>query len=385
MPVSTLTQPDYPTQLGTTYPSNLDAAINVLAQMGQDAAPHAASTPNLTVLIDALKIIKADGTLVEQSQQSIAFIAPTVNPRIDRIVIDMLTLVASRVAGTEAASPVAPAIPAGKLPCAQVSLTVGITQITNALITDERTAFVNYDARYASIRQTVSTKTSAYTITSADNNVLIVATSGTWTLSLTAAATLGDGFWFELLNAGSGLITIDPNSSETVNGATTIGIGPGGRVLIVCTGSLFYAHGNANRGALALKTTNQTISDLTATTITFNSESYDTDAIHDNSTNTGRLTVPVGVNAVRLVAQVDWNAIPTGAQITIYKNGASTYDGRPSSDLANTSASGHSIVTPVLYVTGGDYFEVVVVHSSGASREVLGTAGLTWFSMEIIS
>lgn len=149
MPVSTFTQPDYPVNLGTTYPSNIDAAINVLAQMGQDAAPHAASTPNLTVLIDALKIIKADGTLVSVAQQTATFVAPVTNPRIDRIVIDALTGIYSIIAGTEAASPTAPAITAGKLPCAQVALSVGITQITNALITDERTAFVNYDARYA--------------------------------------------------------------------------------------------------------------------------------------------------------------------------------------------------------------------------------------------
>lgn len=381
----TLTQPNNTTQSGSVYKAAIDDSVAVLAEIGQDFAPHQSTVADLNVLVDAGKGIKADGTLVEQSQQSIAFTAPTVNPRIDRIVVDMVSFVASRVAGTEAASPVAPAIPPGKFSNSKVSLTVGQTQITNINITDERTTFVNYDARYASTGKTVSTKTSAYTITSADNNALIVATSGTWTLSLTAASTLGSGFWFEVLNTGSGLITIDPNSSETVNGATTIGVGPGGRIWIVCTGSLFYAHGNANRGALALKTTNQTINDLTTTTITFNSESYDTDAIHDNSTNTGRLTVPVGVNAVRLAAQVDWSAIPTGAQITIYKNGTSTYDGRPLSDLSNTSASAHSIVTPVLYVTGGDYFEVVVIHNSGASREVLGTAGLTWFSMEIKS
>lgn len=153
MTVATFAQPDYTsnTQLGTTYPVNIDAAIKVLSEMGQDFAPHQAASANLTVLIDAGKIIKADGTLVEQSQQTATFTAPSANPRIDRIVIDMLTGAYSIIAGTEAASPTAPAITAGKLPCAQVSLSVGQTQITNANITDERTAFANYDARYASL------------------------------------------------------------------------------------------------------------------------------------------------------------------------------------------------------------------------------------------
>ena len=143
MTVSTFTQPDYTNQLGSTYPTNIDSCVNVLAQIGQDFAPHAAATPNLTVLIDAGKIIKADGTLVSQAQQTATFVAPAANPRIDRIVIDMLTGAYSIIAGTEAASPTAPAITAGKLPCAQVSLTVAQTQITNANITDERTALVS--------------------------------------------------------------------------------------------------------------------------------------------------------------------------------------------------------------------------------------------------
>lgn len=149
MPVSTFTQPNYTSDTGTTYPSNIDAAIKVLSEIGQDFAPHQAATPNLTVLIDAGKIIKADGTLVSQAQQTATFVAPVTNPRIDRIVIDMLTGAYSIIAGTEAASPTAPAIPAGKLPCAQVSLTVGITQITNALFTDERTAYCQYKANPA--------------------------------------------------------------------------------------------------------------------------------------------------------------------------------------------------------------------------------------------
>ena len=159
MTVSTFTQPNYSSDLGTTYTTNIDGAINVLAQIGQDFAPHQAATANLTVLIDAGKIIKADGTLVSQAQQTATFVAPSANPRIDRIVIDMLTGAYSIIAGTEAASPTAPAITAGKLPCAQVSLSVGITQITNALITDERTAYVSLSAAYT------ATGTDTYTAT----------------------------------------------------------------------------------------------------------------------------------------------------------------------------------------------------------------------------
>ena len=61
-----------------------------------------------------------------------------------------------------------------------------------------------------------SAKTSAYTVVAGDKGTLIEVTSGTFTLSLTAAATLGSGWWCYVSNIGTGLITIDPNSSETI-------------------------------------------------------------------------------------------------------------------------------------------------------------------------
>jgi hypothetical protein len=57
-------------------------------------------------------------------------------------------------------------------------------------------------------------KTGAYTVALTDYGQVIDMTSGTWTLALTAAATLGDGFWFCTRNSGTGDITIDPNASE---------------------------------------------------------------------------------------------------------------------------------------------------------------------------
>ena len=43
-----------------------------------------------------------------------------------------------------------------------------------------------------------------------------VSCSGTFTLDTIAAATLGDGWWCWVVNTGTGIITIDPNGSETI-------------------------------------------------------------------------------------------------------------------------------------------------------------------------
>jgi len=89
----------------------------------------------------------------------------------------------------------------------------------------------------------VIAKSAAYTVVAGDAGKTVEATSGTWTLTLTAAATLGDGFMFGLKNTGTGVITIDPNASELIGGATTLAVGPGQSVFVVCNGTRFIPLG----------------------------------------------------------------------------------------------------------------------------------------------
>lgn len=80
-------------------------------------------------------------------------------------------------------------------------------------------------------------KTGSYTALATDNWTLIEA-SGTLTLNLTAAATLGNG-WSAVVYARAGDVTVDPNASEQVNGATTAFIPVGYAALIFCDGAKF--------------------------------------------------------------------------------------------------------------------------------------------------
>lgn len=91
-------------------------------------------------------------------------------------------------------------------------------------------------------------KGAAYTLVAADKGKVINATTGTWSLTLTAAATLGDGFTFCVLNSGAGTITIDPNASETIDGATTKVIGPGKLAIVYCDGTKFTTIGSIATG-----------------------------------------------------------------------------------------------------------------------------------------
>lgn len=82
-------------------------------------------------------------------------------------------------------------------------------------------------------------KTGSYTALKTDFNQMIRAT-GTLTLNLTAAATLTSG-WSLWVKGDGGAITVDPNGSEQINGATTLVVADGSSARIICTGTAFRA------------------------------------------------------------------------------------------------------------------------------------------------
>lgn len=84
---------------------------------------------------------------------------------------------------------------------------------------------------------TISNKTTAYTVVSGDLGTIINCTTGTFTVSLTAAASLSAGFYCWVWNTGTGAITIDPNAAETIDGLTTLVLQQGEGVQIINDGT----------------------------------------------------------------------------------------------------------------------------------------------------
>lgn len=100
----------------------------------------------------------------------------------------------------------------------------------------------------------VTAKSSGFTVAETDGGKLFNCTS-TWTMALTAAATMGDGRVFYVKNSGAGVITIDPNSSELIDGRTTIAVYPGESFAVVCNGTAFVTVGRVRGGWIGLPTT----------------------------------------------------------------------------------------------------------------------------------
>lgn len=91
----------------------------------------------------------------------------------------------------------------------------------------------------------VITKTGAYALQLRDCGKLVRCntTSGAWTLSLPAVAANLEGWACRLHMIGSGanVLTIDPDASEQVNSATTIGVVDGDIVDLYCDGTAWQA------------------------------------------------------------------------------------------------------------------------------------------------
>lgn len=89
-----------------------------------------------------------------------------------------------------------------------------------------------------------SPRTSNTILGTADSSTLIDITSGTFSQTFTAAATLGSGWFCYIHNSGTGYVTLDPDGSETItrNGVafTTWVLWPQEAALIVCNGTGFF-------------------------------------------------------------------------------------------------------------------------------------------------
>jgi hypothetical protein len=150
--------------------------------------------------------------------------------------------------------------------------------------------------------------------------------------------------------------------------------------------------GHIFRGAMVTRS-GGTLTGLDMTSgyqIPFNSELYDTNSFHDNSTNPERLTIPSGVTRVRLSANVwvsDKGSIFGSDEwlfMTLLKNGSSSFDGavQQSNDLNQYNVK-MSLVSPVLEVSAGDYF-TLNMQTEADTDETIYASTLS-FGIEVIT
>lgn len=116
----------------------------------------------------------------------------------------------------------------------------------------------------------ISTRDEAFVVSRSSNTILGLSDIGktfvvtsSFTQTLTAAATLGDGWYCFYRNDGTGVITLDPNSTETIDGSLTAVLNPGEACRIACNGSTFKTQGLTQRVIVKRKTADETVTSST--------------------------------------------------------------------------------------------------------------------------
>lgn len=100
---------------------------------------------------------------------------------------------------------------------------------------------ISQNAEISTLRTAREARTANTIISTSDVGKLIDITSGTFTQTFSAAATLGNGFFVTIRNNGTGDITLDPSGSETIDGRTSFIMFPGEVREILCDGSALYS------------------------------------------------------------------------------------------------------------------------------------------------
>lgn len=248
--------------------------------------------------------------------------------------------------------------------------------------------------------------------------VMPKAAIGGWSMGMTwdkqsdgsrmwAAGVLGTDESIVSYNIGQGTLWYSTGSRLQINCSTgktsvwdgaalkeVIHAGGGQTIAGSLTATTFVGDGSALtgigafRGALVYKT-GSPVTIANNAIMTWDSESYDTDSIFTVGTSASRLVVPTGVTKVRLNCSIGFSGLSDAKyfKARITKNGG-VYPGVTTGGEQNNSGADMSFdiaaATPVLTVTSGDYFEVVIFHLDSPDPTLQVNLTQTWFAMEII-
>jgi tetratricopeptide (TPR) repeat protein len=125
-------------------------------------------------------------------------------------------------------------------------------------------------------------------------------------------------------------------------------------------------------GCSLYRTADQSISNATATMISWDAELYDTNSFHDNTTNPTRMTIPAGLGGKYLISvSIPYTANAVGERVGyVHKNGTLFY----LTSRGNLSATIGTFVnySYIINLAATDYIEIQTYQSSGGALSVLG-------------
>lgn len=208
----------------------------------------------------------------------------------------------------------------------------------------------------------------------ADRQKLLIAT-GSYTQTLTAAATLDDGWYIDVVVDSGVTLTLDPNSSETIDGATTKAIVGPAQGRVVCTGSLFRTIGFSSSKIVQVieGTPNTTYSSITTTMPYDNSIPQNTEG---GEVVTVTITPTSASSRLVIEAQFFGTSTSSGTVIALYQD--STAGAIAAGVLAHASdvvTNGGIRYEMAAGTTSATTFKLRAGNNSGATTYVNGSSG----------
>jgi hypothetical protein len=224
---------------------------------------------------------------------------------------------------------------------------------------------------------------------------------------MTKARTLADNFAADIngITAGTGItgggtsgtVTVTNSMATAIDAKGDLVVGTGAdtfsRLAVASTAGYLLsvdsaestglkwaapAGGVTYSGVAVKKTAAQSIANATFTAATWNSEDYDTDAYHDNSTNNTRITIPSGKSGYFLLSgTLNFDANATGNRgCELRKNGSGV---NYVYFLAPTTAANEPAIpfSFVVAASATDYLELFVYQTSGGALN-MNSASSKW-------
>lgn len=206
--------------------------------------------------------------------------------------------------------------------------------------------------------------TAAYTVVAGDLGKVINCTSGTFTVSLTAAATLGSGFNCWVWNTGTGTITIIPNGSETIDSISFITLRQGEGTQIVCNG-INWEIGDK-------KTMRGYAENIASSATRPVASGLDSIAVGKSTTSTGTYSTSVGYQTTATqtgAVALGYNATAASSySVAVSGYAAATYSvaigGNSGGSFATTSSGGGAVALGGSYASGADSFAAAVANNT---------------------
>lgn len=235
--------------------------------------------------------------------------------------------------------------------------------------TDEQVRDVVGAALVPGSGATVTVNDAGDTITIAADPEFIRDTVGT-------ALIAGSGVTVTVNDAGDTItIAADPEFVRDTMGTALVGgtgisitvDDPGNTITITATGGVAPTF----IGCLANRTTNQTFSNGVAAVVQFNAaDSYDTNAMHDPTTNNTRITIPAGKGGIwRFTAYSIWVSNSGGIrQASFSVNGATSSP--PSFDRRVPNGTSPQLTSTDLVLVAGDYVELTLTQTGLATLDI---------------